>query len=256
MYTTSDDIRLTVFRQAYGLFKAKSRIGPACWSHHDILWVHSGALRLRTQDSAWRELVAPSGLWIPPDTRFDGIAGGRPVRASITHFQMSRDDTLNLPLMPDPAVRHRLQAMIELSQSYASEGVSGDLRGRLLAAILDAFGHAPEAQAHADPVDAAWFMAEARLSEMRGIGDVAALIGLSESAFRARHRKRHATSAGQHLIALRMAAAEQALATTNLTVQAIARDVGYGHPESFFHAFRRHTGRTPSEYRKGATLFA
>lgn len=256
MHTTNDDSRLTILRQAYGLFKPSSRIGPACWSHHDILWVHSGALRLRTQDSAWRELVAPSGLWIRPDTRFDGVAGPRHVRASITHFRIARDDTSKIPLMPDPAVRHRLQAMIELSQSYASEGVSGDLRGRLLAAILDAFGHAPEAQAHADPVVAAWLKAEARLSEMRGVGDVAALIGLSESAFRARHRKRHANSAGKHLIELKMAAAEHALATTNLTVQAIARDVGYGHPESFFHAFRRHTGRTPSEYRKGATLFA
>lgn len=256
MNTTSDDTRLTILRQAYGLFKPKSRIGPACWPHHDILWVHSGALRLRTEESAWQALVAPSGLWIPPDTRFDGIAGARPVRASITHFQMSRDDTLKLPLMPDPAVRYRLQAMIELSQSYAREGVSGDLRGHLLTAILDAFGHTPEAQAHADPVDSAWLKAEARLSEMRGIGDVAALIGLSESAFRARHSKRHANSAGQHLIELRMAAAEHALATTNLTVRAIARDVGYGHPESFFHAFRRHTGRTPSEYRRASSPFA
>jgi transcriptional regulator GlxA family with amidase domain len=145
--------------------------------------------------------------------------------------------------------------MIELSQSYATDGAEDRVKECLLAAIIDAFGHAPEAREHPDRIDLAWRKAEERLSEMRGIGDVAALIGLSESAFRARHRARHANSAGRHLIALRMATAERALATTNLTVETIALDVGYGYPESFFHAFRRHAGRTPSEFRKVSTRF-
>ena len=251
-----DEGRLTILRQAYGLFKPRSRFGPAVWPHHDILWFHSGAVRFRADGVGWEELTAPAGLWIPPETRFEGVAGRRLVVDSITHFAVSDDYWPGTVLMPDPPLRRGLQAMIELSQSYSTDGIGPEARTRLLSVILDAFCHSQETAQKADPVDVAWRQAEDRLAEVRGIADVAAMIGLSESAFRARHRQRHSASAGQHLIALRMQAAERALATTNLTVQTIARDVGYGHPESFFHAFRRHTGRTPTSFRNASSRFA
>ncbi|MEM1410193.1 MAG: helix-turn-helix domain-containing protein [Pseudomonadota bacterium] len=64
------------------------------------------------------------------------------------------------------------------------------------------------------------------------------------------------TSAGQHLIALRINAAKSLLATTNLPVHVIAKRVGYSHPESCFHAFRRYVGQTPLAFRRAAAPFA
>ena len=65
--------------------------------------------------------------------------------------------------------------------------------------------------------------------------DVAALIGLRESALRTLHREVHGKPAGAHLRELRLSRAEALLATTGLTLTEIARQVGYGHAETLQH---------------------
>ncbi|MEO0754907.1 MAG: helix-turn-helix transcriptional regulator [Pseudomonadota bacterium] len=246
----------SILRQSNGHFEPKARIGPAKWPHHDILWIHSGRVRLRLQGSGWLDLVAPAGIWIPPDTVFDGIAGERRVTASITHFSGTSDRERAPLRIAGGAQAGALQGMIELSQAYAAEHTPDRVRVRLLGAILDLFERIRAEPASTDPVQRAWQLAADRLQAIRGLGDVAALAGLSESAFRRQHRARMNTSAGQHLIALRINAAKSLLAATNLPVHLIARRVGYGHPESCFHAFRRHVGQTPLAFRRNSAPFA
>ena len=255
-HATSDSCALTILRQSYGRFEARARIGPAIWPHHDLLWIHRGAIRLRIEGTPWQDLEAPAGIWIPPGTRFDGIASNRRVTASITHFVMRVDSEGPRPRIADPALANLVQAMVELSQSYAAAEAPYPMRTRLLASILDALERAPLSISDSNRIDNAWRLAADRLSVISGIGDVSALIDLSESAFRAQHRKHHENPAGQYLIALRLDAAKHLLTTTNLPVKAIAGRVGYGHPESFFHAFRRNVGKTPLEYRRMSAPFA
>jgi AraC-like DNA-binding protein len=48
----------------------------------------------------------------------------------------------------------------------------------------------------------------------------------------------------------RIAEAKTLLATTNESVLNITYDVGFNARSSFYNAFKRHTGQTPTSYRK------
>lgn len=54
----------------------------------------------------------------------------------------------------------------------------------------------------------------------------------------------------QYVLSLRMANAQSLLETTEYNINEIAAAVGYDNPLYFSRLFRRHTGMSPSEYRK------
>jgi AraC-like DNA-binding protein len=53
-----------------------------------------------------------------------------------------------------------------------------------------------------------------------------------------------------HVTYLRMRQAARMLATSDCTIESIARDVGYHNPFAFSNAFTRWMGWRPSEYRR------
>jgi transcriptional regulator GlxA family with amidase domain len=126
----------------------------------------------------------------------------------------------------------------------------------LLRAILDGFSDMDELRASPDQIESAWAQAEKRLGKIRGLADVANLIGLSESGFRARHRQKYTDSAGKHLQTLRLDVADQLLVTTGYRIADIAAAVGYGHAESFTKAYVASRGRSPKAYRRWCKRFA
>ncbi|MFD2420109.1 AraC family transcriptional regulator [Amycolatopsis pigmentata] len=81
------------------------------------------------------------------------------------------------------------------------------------------------------------------------IEDLAARVGLS----RATLARRFAALTGQppmtYLTWWRMTTAAHLLRETDLPLPAIARQVGYGSPFAFSHAFKRHSGLAPGRYR-------
>ena len=88
--------------------------------------------------------------------------------------------------------------------------------------------------------------------------DYASDLGIDEIAHRIvssrRQLQRSFTEIGQttyskHLAAIRMRHAAELLATTALTVRAVAHRVGYREPAQFAKAFRRHHGVNPSMFR-------
>jgi AraC family transcriptional regulator of adaptative response / methylphosphotriester-DNA alkyltransferase methyltransferase len=60
------------------------------------------------------------------------------------------------------------------------------------------------------------------------------------------------TSFRERLLEARMARAAELLASTDLPVSEVAREVGYSGPSQFTKAFRRTHGATPSEHRSKA----
>jgi AraC family transcriptional regulator of arabinose operon len=54
----------------------------------------------------------------------------------------------------------------------------------------------------------------------------------------------------RHLQAVRLDAARRLLATTDLPVQAVARQVGYADPLYFSRVFRREVGKSPTGFRE------
>jgi AraC family transcriptional regulator of adaptative response / methylphosphotriester-DNA alkyltransferase methyltransferase len=85
-------------------------------------------------------------------------------------------------------------------------------------------------------------------SDLR-LTDVGRRIGASPRALQRAFAQEGKRSFSQELQATRLDAAEQLLRTTDLSVGAIARRVGYHDHAPFTKAFRRHHGTAPSAHR-------
>src|SRR4029453_691481 len=81
------------------------------------------------------------------------------------------------------------------------------------------------------------------------VDDLAAEAGMSRSRLDARFREVLGRSPIRYLNKWRMPLAQDPLATTDLTVAAIARRVGYDAEEAFSRAFKRAHGRSPALWR-------
>lgn len=80
--------------------------------------------------------------------------------------------------------------------------------------------------------------------------DVAAAAGVSVSHLHMLFRRHLGESPHQYLIQKRMRIAGHALATSGLSIKAVAGEVGYANAENFCRAFRKFFGRSASEYRQ------
>lgn len=244
---------------AYGRFDRRLLIGPVSWPFHDLLWIHQGAAQLSFADGGSLTLRAPDGVLIRPNTPFSGHAIGAAATASVCHFET---DASYDPGYLSAAASEKLDlsALVRMALRLATEVPDASARRtRLLQTILDGFTSA-EKTTPIDRdelrVDRAWTLAAQNLHLIRGLVDVAALIDLRESAFRTLHRRVHGTPAGAHLRGLRLAQTQTLLATTGLTLDEIAKRVGYGHAETLNAAFRRARGITPGAFRRHAKPFA
>ena len=96
--------------------------------------------------------------------------------------------------------------------------------------------------------DAAAFVAEHH-SRPLDLDEVARALFTSRRQLQRVFEECGKTSFRSYLHAVRMDEAARLLATSPLTVRAIAERVGYGQPAQFAKAFRRHHGMSPSEHR-------
>lgn len=86
------------------------------------------------------------------------------------------------------------------------------------------------------------------------VDDLARTALASRSGFAARFRAATGQTPGRYLAQVRVAHARCLLTAGDLPVGTIARRLGYGSDTAFGRAFRRHTGATPSEYRRDSVL--
>ena len=115
---------------------------------------------------------------------------------------------------------------------HAHEGWPAALHDREISAALTAL--------HSDPA-APW-----------RIEDLAARVGLSRATLARRFTALTGQPPMAYLTWWRMTTAGRLLRQTDLSLPGIAREVGYGSPFAFSHAFKRHFGRTPGRYRAEA----
>ena len=261
---TDQNMVSEILRQEPGRFDRRYAVGPARWPHFDLLWIHQGQVRLTVGTAAEAvDISAPGGILIYPDTPFEGSAVAGIAEASISHFTGKLHvpfgtgvDTKEGFVLPPAQDCLHIHNLIRLSLSYEKRGSAPNIRKRLLCSILDCFLAEEETVQTHNRLRQAWAISRQRLEHIRGLPDVSASIGLSESAFRALHRQALGTSAGKHLQHLRLQEAERLLSATGLTIAQISKSVGYAHAESFSAAFSRSRGNTPTAYRRWCKRFA
>lgn len=82
------------------------------------------------------------------------------------------------------------------------------------------------------------------------IAEVARLFSMHPTYLSAMFRKEYQISPKGYMIQKRIETAAQLLHTTDLTVKQIAASVGYTNQMEFTQLFKKHTGKSPTEYRK------
>lgn len=92
----------------------------------------------------------------------------------------------------------------------------------------------------------------AHLHESLYVPDLARLIGLSESRFKARFRAEVGVPPGDYVLRSKVEAARHSLALTGASVTAVAHALGFSSSQYFATVFRRFTGMTPSAARAPA----
>ena len=81
--------------------------------------------------------------------------------------------------------------------------------------------------------------------------DVSEYVGVSDSRFSTVFGQQMGITFTEYLTALRIGKARELLTATQMRSSQIAQAVGYNDPHYFSYLFRKHTGLTPSEYRRG-----
>ena len=76
---------------------------------------------------------------------------------------------------------------------------------------------------------------------------------MSDSRFSAVFGQQMGMTFTEYLTTLRMSKAKELLSATAMRSSEIAQAVGYNDPHYFSYLFRKHTGMTPSDFRRQST---
>lgn len=79
---------------------------------------------------------------------------------------------------------------------------------------------------------------------------LAAMVGISAQKLKAIFHHYYHTTIGTYTNSIRMSSAARLLASTQLSVESIAQQVGYQHSANFARMFRKTYGQTPSQFRR------
>lgn len=88
-----------------------------------------------------------------------------------------------------------------------------------------------------------------RLDDPPSLAELASAAAVSPFHFHRIWRALTRETVGQTILRLRMEASQEMLRVKDASVTETAVAIGFGTPQSFARAFRRHTGLTPSEHR-------
>jgi AraC-like DNA-binding protein/quercetin dioxygenase-like cupin family protein len=216
-------------------------------SFHQLAWAAKGLLRVSSERGAW--LLPPSlALWIP---------------AGVSHTTESAGDTVMRSAYVDPAASPEirwpeptvvaagplLQALID---HLGRTGLAPDARLRAEAVLLDVLHPVPVTSVSVtEPRDPrARAVARALIqspADARPLEAWGTEVGASARTLARLFVAETGLTFGQWREQLRMRSAMPLLAE-GMTVEAVARRVGYGSASSFVAAFRRVVGVTPRQY--------
>jgi len=97
---------------------------------------------------------------------------------------------------------------------------------------------------------------ERTLARPLGVDELARLTGYSQAQFVRRFRATFELPVHGYLLARRIERAKHLIRDTDLTLTAIAQQLGFASHAHFTTAFKRHSGTTPSEFRRALSQVA
>lgn len=152
------------------------------------------------------------------------------------------------PLLDPGPVRDDFAAILARASADALQ-VEVDLAALVHRLVVDAGRDRADGPyvERSDPVVA---MLRARACEPRSVSEFAAELGLSAAGLRTAVRSAGAGSPKELIVSTRLTRAKHLLAQTELSVQQVAREVGYADPGYFTRLFTARVGRAPRDFRE------
>ncbi len=230
-------------------------LGWRCPAHrhddiHELCLVRVG--RLRTAIDGVVQVAEPGSIVLHPAGRIhvEESLGTRPLEtfyASVLARTAPKLDAVPWQIVDrggrvEAAMRWAIEAFA--AGTPAGREVASGLIGAALHEFLGAV-----ADPDAELVRRVRAYAVARLAEPLTLADLAAAVSLSRYHFARRFRSATSQSPMRWLAELRLDTARHLLATTERTVEAVGRQVGYPDRFHFSRAMRRRSGRSPSGWR-------
>jgi AraC-like DNA-binding protein len=143
-----------------------------------------------------------------------------------------------------------LSALSSLLDLLADLATSTEYRKLASAQFVDQFR--PGSDSDRQRLDLALDFIQRNFHERPSCEDVAAVVGMSESAFSRFFKAQTGNTYSDHLSTLRIWTARQKLAETDLPVTDVCFEAGFNNISNFNRTFLRVAGMTPSQYRRAA----
>ena len=213
-------------------------------------YASSGILEVRTPLGS--HIVPPQrAVWVPPGTEHAVLSSGPALMRSLYIDAGAApwiSSALCRVLEVTPLARELVLAVSNLAQDYPLDGPAG----RLVAVLLDQLDTLPEADFTLP------FPLEPRLAgicsalreqpdDNRTIAELSRAAGMSGRTLARLFERETGLSFREWRLRLRLLLSLSGLQKGE-SVTAVALDSGYGSPSAFIAAFKRHFGRTPSEF--------
>lgn len=242
------------------IYVRQGTLPPTEWDAHVHPWgqfnyVAQGVMELQAGDD-W--MVSPShyAIWIPP-----GVVHSSRNRSAVMYRSayLSTEASVRMPGTPTAlAVSALLKEVLnELARRGIDQAVTPEDR-RLCAVALDLILAAPVMAsflplARGEVLKRILRYAEACLQESPSALEVAQHHHISVRSLERLAKRELGMGFGEWRNRLRFLKAIDALGSERSITQ-IAEELGYANSTSFSEMFKRHAGRTPDQYRRGAAL--
>ena len=254
----------------FGNFDGKRKIGPAKWTHFDLLFIHYGHVTISIEKHDEVKLTGPSAILIFPETFFFGYSTSPVSRASIQHFHLSDRAGLDYPfkllrnkkkgyeVFDNNDHCREVEPIVFKAISLASESLDEftyDMRFSFLSAVIGELFYRKMKSGNNKPVITNSFTSllewlNKNLERKIHLKEMASRINISKSHFRALFVRQIGCSPGKYLLILKMNEAAKLLKETSLPIKKIGQMTGYDDISHFYRAFFSYFKDTPGDFRK------
>ena len=227
-----------------------SRIQRARLRGHAAYIIFSGTLRIDDQQNvtAGSLVVSPSGSLPVAAVRSRQLRMGWLILEDEHQWRHFRGQ--QAVVLPCPQA-HFIECALTGILTEVDRGGSALAHHGALAVYYCRQALSPQQEERHDigELNACWQAVRARPADHWTVAHLADMLGQSEGHTHRRVQQLTGCTPIQMVTRLRMEAARDALLDVDMTIAAVAKQVGFGSARAFALAFRRETGESPSSYR-------
>ena len=219
---------INCLKNAYGEFNATSHIGPACFAHFDLIFIHQGTVKIRMLNEHEIHLQSGQALLIYPRTHFVGHTVTPWTQCSVHHFKTDAPDYAQknagfevFTAGPLPSIEQDIQRVAMLASAKQSNLIK-KMQGSVMQLILFQLQIEHDTEARLE-VRQSEFMPLIQwlgnnLDKPIALDDMARKAKRSPSHFRALFKSQMGIGPGSYFLSLRLNEATRLLRETLLPI--------------------------------------